>query len=49
LVTTGVAVVTGGISVAMPNMIALSSPDRPQSVADVRLAPLSPPPRPTHS
>jgi len=49
LMTTEIAVVPIGISVGLPDLIALSSPERAQSAPEVRPTPLSPPPRPSFS
>jgi hypothetical protein len=49
LLTTEIAVFPTVISIALPDLVALSSPERAQSTPEVRLAPLSPPPRPSHS
>ena len=49
LLTTEIAVIPIGVSVGLPDLIALSSPERAQSAPDVRRTPLSPPPRPSHS
>src|SRR5262245_23140608 len=49
LLTTEIAVVPIGGSIDLPGLVDLSSTERPQSAPDVQLAPLSPPPRPSHS
>jgi hypothetical protein len=49
LLTTEIAVIEIGASIALPDIITLSSPERSQSAPQVRLAPLSPPPRPSHA
>jgi len=49
LLTTEGAVVPIASSIALPGLVALSSSERAQSAPEVRLAPLSPPPRPSHS
>jgi len=49
LLATEIAVIEGGASIALPGLITLSSPERSQSAPQVRLAPLSPPPRPSHA
>ncbi|HVQ16530.1 MAG TPA: hypothetical protein VMS40_23165 [Vicinamibacterales bacterium] len=49
LLTTEIAVVAIGVSIDLPNPVTLSSPERSQSAPEMRLAPLSPPPRPSLS
>lgn len=49
LMTTESAVVPIGASIDLPGLVDLSSPERAQSAPEVRLAPLSPPPRPSLS
>jgi hypothetical protein len=49
LITTEIAVIPIGSPVVAPDLVVLSSPERAQSAPDIRLAPLSPPPRPTLS
>lgn len=49
LLTTEVAVVPIAAPIELLDLIALSSPERSQSAPEMRLAPLSPPPRPSHS
>jgi hypothetical protein len=49
LLTTEIAVIQSGVSIALPDLITLSSSERSQSAPQVRLAPLSPPPRPSHA
>ena len=49
LLTTEIAMIPIGVSVDLPNLIALSSPERAQSAPEVRPTPLSPPPRPSLS
>jgi len=49
LLTTEIAVVGIGASIELPDLFTLSSPERSQSAPEVRLAPLSPPPRPSLS
>jgi hypothetical protein len=45
LLTTQIAVIPIGVSVGLPDLIALSWPQRALSAPDVRRTPLSPPPR----
>jgi hypothetical protein len=47
LITTEIAVVPIGTSVITPDLVVLSSPEQTRSAPDVRLAPLSPPPKPS--
>ena len=49
MLTTEIAVIPIGVSVDLPNLIVLSSPERAQSAPEVRPTPLSPPPRPSLS
>jgi hypothetical protein len=49
LMTTEIAVFPIGVSIGLPNLVDLSSSERAQSAPDMRLAPLSPPPRPSLS
>jgi hypothetical protein len=49
LLTTEIAVVQIGASIDLPGLVTLASSERAQSAPEVRLAPLSPPPRPSHS
>lgn len=49
LLTTEIAVVPNHISIALPDIAALSTPVQLQSASDVRITPLSPPPRPSLS
>lgn len=49
LLTTEIAVQPFRASIALPNLVAISSAERAQSAPEVRLAPLSPPPRPALS
>jgi hypothetical protein len=49
LITTEIAVIPIGTSVVTPDLVVLSSREPAQSAPDVRLAPLSPPPRPALS
>jgi hypothetical protein len=49
LMTTEIAVVPNHISIALPDIAALSTPVQLQSASDVRITPLSPPPRPSLS
>jgi hypothetical protein len=49
LMTTEIAVIPGAIAVQLPNIVTASSPERTTSAPDMRLAPLSPPPRPSLS
>lgn len=49
LMTSEIAVFPIGTSIDLPDLVALSSVERAQSVFDMRLAPLSPPPRPSLS
>lgn len=49
LLATEIAVIPTGVSVGLPDLIALSSPERAQSAPEVRPTPLSPPPRPSLS
>jgi hypothetical protein len=49
LLTTQIAVIPIGVSVGLPDLIAVSWPQRAQSAPDVRRTPLSPPPRPSLS
>jgi hypothetical protein len=49
LLTTESAVVQIGASIDLPDLVTLASSERAQSAPEVRLAPLSPPPRPSHS
>jgi hypothetical protein len=49
LLTTEIAVIPGTIAIQRPNIVTVSSPERASSAPDVRLAPLSPPPRPSLS
>ena len=49
MLTTEIAVVEIGVPITLSDLITLSSPERSQSVPQVRLAPLSPPPRPSHA
>ena len=48
-VTSEIAVVPLVISVVTSDLVVMSSPEQSQSAPDVRLAPLSPPPRPALS
>ena len=48
-VTSEIAVVPLVMSVATSDLVVISSPEQSQSAPDVRLAPLSPPPRPALS
>ena len=48
-VTSEIAVVPLVISVVTSDLVVMSSPERSQSAPDMRLAPLSPPPRPALS
>lgn len=47
--TTEIAVAPIDVSIDVPDLMALTSSERAQSAPDVRLAPLSPPPRSSHS
>ena len=49
LLTTEIAVVQIGASIDLPDLVTLASSERPQSAPEVRLAPLSPPPRTSNS
>jgi len=49
MLTTEIAVIPIGVSVDVPDLIALSSPHRAQSAPEVRPTPLAPPPRPSLS
>ena len=49
MMTTEIAVVPNGVSIGLPNPIAPALPELTQSAPGVRLAPLSPPPRPSLS
>jgi hypothetical protein len=49
LLATEIAVVPIGVSIDLQDLVALSSRERAQSAPEVRPAPLSPPPRPSHS
>ena len=49
LLTTEIAVVQIGASIDLPDLVTLASSERAQSAPEVRLAPLSPPPRTSHS
>jgi len=49
LMTTEIAVVPIGASIDLPGLVTLSSSERAQSAPEVRLAPVSPPPRPSLS
>ena len=44
-----IAAIPMGVSVDLPDLIALSSPERAQSAPEVRPTPLAPPPRPSLS
>lgn len=46
LLTSEIAVIPAGISIGSPDVAAPASRDRVQSAPDVRLVPLSPPPKP---
>ena len=46
LLTTEIAVIPAGISIGLPDVAAPALHDRVQSAPDVRLVPLSPPPKP---
>jgi hypothetical protein len=47
LMTTEIAVVPLGVSAVTPDLVVPSSPQHTDSAPDVRLVPLSPPPKPT--
>jgi hypothetical protein len=47
LLTTEIAVIPAGVSIGLPDVAASGSHERVQSAPDVRLVPLSPPPKPT--
>ena len=49
LQTTEIAVIAGTVAIQLPYIVTASSPERAPSVPDMRLAPLSPPPRPSLS
>ena len=49
LLTPGIAVIPTGIPIGLPDAAAPDLHERVQSAPDVRLSPLSPPPRPTFS
>ena len=49
MLTTEIAVIPIGVSVVLPDLIALSAPERAQSAPEVRPTPLAPPPRPSLS
>jgi len=49
LMTTEIAVLPGTVANQVPNLVTASSPERASSAPDMRLAPLSPPPRPSLS
>ena len=49
LLTTEIAVIPLGVPVDLPDLIALSSPERAHSAPEVRPTPLAPPPRPSLS
>jgi hypothetical protein len=49
LMTTEIAVIPGALAIQLPNIVAMAYPERALSAPDMRLAPLSPPPRPSLS
>jgi hypothetical protein len=49
LLTTEIAVMPGGIGIALPLSVTTSLRERPTPAPDVRRAPLSPPPKPSFS
>ena len=49
MLTTEIAVVPIEVSIERTDLIALSALERSQSAPEIRLTPLSPPPRPSHS
>jgi hypothetical protein len=49
LLTTEIAVTPGTVGIPLPNIVPASTPERASSAADMRPAPLSPPPRPSLS
>jgi hypothetical protein len=49
LLTTEIAVIPGGIAIELPPLATASLPEPTTSASDMRLAPLSPPPRPSLS
>ena len=49
LMTTEIAVIPGAIGIQQPNTVTAPSSERASSAPDMRLAPLSPPPRPSLS
>jgi hypothetical protein len=49
MLTTEIAVFPIGISIELPDLVVLTSPERAQSIPELRFAPLSPPPRPSQS
>jgi hypothetical protein len=49
LLTTEIAVIPGGIAIELPPLATASLPEPTTSAPDMRLAPLSPPPRPSLS